>query len=223
MKLRTPLRWYETALAFAALAAGCSAFAQELPREVKQVFATFNEEKIQFREEPLIIGSDQAKLTAVLFYAQACTDSEEFIRNAFPEIKKKYIDTNKLRLIVHEYPLNWRDIQLLAGLRCLPADKQLEAMVDAASRRLANIFRKSTFTNAPGFFTSTLTKFGLSEDQANKCMRNVEIIGHIEGLRKLAVEQWNITSTPTLLIGTATYTGLTNPALISEILEKHLK
>ena len=205
-----------------ALATGI-ACAQDLPGDVKRMLDTFNDEKIQFREEPLALGSKDAKLTAVLFYAPSCIDSAEFMRNAFGEIKKNYIDTNKVQLIIYDYPLNWRDMQLISGLRCLASDKQLEAMIDAADRRLAQVLRKTTFTSAPGYFTSTLAKLGLSEEQAGKCMRNLEIIGHVEGMRKFATEELNVLNTPTLLVGNARYTNISNAALVSEIFEKHLK
>lgn len=222
MAMRALLRWQQIGLAVVALTA-CNVFAQELPGDVTRMLATFNDEKLQFREAPVIIGSEQAKLTAVFFYAPTCIDSSAFLRDVYAEIKKTYIDTNKLRLIIYDYPLNWRDMQLISGLRCLPADKQLDAIVESANKRLPNILRKATFTSAPGYFASTLTKFGLSEEQAEKCMRNVEIIGHVEGMRKLAAELWNISVTPTLLIGDSIYTTIGNFALVSEILDKHLK
>ena len=218
----TTSQWYQIALAFVVLTAS-TVFAQGLPGDVTRLLGTFNEEKIQFREEPLIIGSEQAKLTAVLFYAPSCIDSSVFLRDVYGEIKKTYIDTNKLRLIIYDFPLNWRDMQLISGLRCLSADKQLDAIIESANQRLPNIIRKATFTSAPGYFTSTLTKFGVSEEKAEKCMRNIEIIGHVEGMRKLAVEEWSISQTPTLLIGNSKYTSLGNVALVSEILDKHLK
>jgi hypothetical protein len=195
----------------------------DVTADVKRVVDTLNEEKIPFREEPLVIGSATAKVTAVFFYAQACQDSEHFLREVFPVIKKRFIDTDKLRLIVYEYPRSWRDMQLLSGLRCLTADNQLAAMQDAARRRLAVVMQKTTFTATPAYFKPVLAKFGITEEQADKCMRNIEIIGHIEGLRKLAVEEWNIRTTPSLLIGGTIYTDLSNASLMSEMLDKYTK
>ncbi len=194
--------------------------AQELPREIRQVFATINDDKIPYNDSLITIGNENAKVTAVLFYAQACTDSEYFLRNVFPDLKKDYIDTGKLRLVFFEYPLNWKDIQALAGLRCVPKEKHLDALLEAARTSRARIFRTTQINSVPDQYTSVLTKFGLSEEQALKCMRNSEVIGFLEGQRRLAVEQWNIMETPTLLIGDQKFKNIERKDAMYEVLKK---
>ena len=94
-----------------------SVAAQEIPRELRDVFATINDDKIPYNDSLIVVGNENAKVTAVIFYAQACTDTEYFLRNVFSDLKKDYIDTGKLRLVFYEYPLNWKDMQALAVSR----------------------------------------------------------------------------------------------------------
>ena len=202
---------------------GClvtSVTAQEIPRELRDVFATINDDKIPYNDGLIVVGNENAKVTAVIFFAQACTDSEYFLRNVFPDLKKDYIDTGKLRLVFYEYPLNWKDIQALAGLRCVPKEKHLDALLEAARTSRARIFRTTQISNVPDQYTSVLTKFGLSAEQALKCMRNSEVIGFLEGQRRLAVEQWNIMETPTLLIGDQTFRNIERKDAMYEVLKK---
>jgi hypothetical protein len=197
--------------------------AQEIPRELRDVFATINDDKLPYNDSLIVVGNENAKVTAVIFYAQACTDSEYFLRNVFPDLKKDYIDTGKLRLVFYEYPLNWKDMQALAGLRCVPKEKHLDALLEAARTSRARIFRTTQISNVPDQYTSVLAKFGISPEQALKCMRNSEVIGFLEGQRRLAVEQWNIMETPTLLIGNQTFRGVENKAVVYDAIKKFVE
>jgi hypothetical protein len=199
---------------------GTIATAQEIPRELRDVFANINDDKIPYNDSLIVVGNENAKVTAVLFYAQACTDSEYFLRNVFPDLKKDFIDTGKLRLVFYEYPLDWKDMQALAGLRCVPKEKHLDALLEAARTNRARIFRTTQISSVPDQYTSVLVKFGLSADQALKCMRNSEVIGFLEGQRRLAVDQWNIVETPTLLIGDQTFKNIERKDAMYEVLKK---
>ena len=200
-----------------------SALAQEVPRDIRDVIGALNEDKVPLNDGLLVLGSPAAKVTAVLFYAQACTDTERFWENVYPDLKKDFLDSGKLRLVLYEYPLNWKDIQAQAGLRCVPKEKHLDALLEAARTRRAAIFRRTTAGNVPDQFVSVLTKFGLTQEQALKCMRNTETIGFVEGQRRLAVEQWNIVDTPTLLIGEQLFRGIDVKGVMYDVLKKFVQ
>jgi hypothetical protein len=172
------------------------------PEDIKRLLQSFNDDQIPFNDKPLIIGQDSAKITAILFYAPSSEDGQIFMRRVFPTLKEDYVDKGKLRLVIMDYPLNWKDMQALAGLRCLPAGKHLEAILRTARDDWTRtLFNMHDFNDVPRRFTQLTGRFDLPEDQAIKCMRNLGVLGHVEGLRRLAVEAWNIQESPALAVG----------------------
>jgi protein-disulfide isomerase len=52
-------------------------------------------------------GSEDAKVTIVEFSDFQCPYCGNFFKGAYPEIKKNYIDTGKVKLVFRNYPLNF--------------------------------------------------------------------------------------------------------------------
>lgn len=196
--------WWSLGILFAgisAIAGPAMSQAPALPPEITRLLQSFNDDQIPFNDKPLILGAETARTEAILFYAPSSEDGETFMRRVFPTIKSDYVDKGKLRLVIMDYPLNWKDMQALAGLRCLPANKHLEAILRTArdnwTRALFNIH---DFNEVPRRFTQLTGRFDLPDEQALKCMRNLGVLGHIEGQRRFAVESWNIQESPALVV-----------------------
>lgn len=69
------------------------------------------------------IGSTSAPVTVTEFYSLTCPHCARFSRTTFQEVKKKLVDTGKLRYVFHDFPLD--NLALLAAMvaRTLPAAK----------------------------------------------------------------------------------------------------
>jgi hypothetical protein len=194
----------------------------QLAKPVEELVQTFNDETIAFNDKMVVLGKPDAKVTAVVIYGLS-VETTYFMNAMFPDVRRRYIDSGKVRVIVFDFPLSWHDMQALAGLRCLPAEKHFEAMHEAVrSERLAHGMRHDTFMNAPRYFVPLLRRFGLDDAKAQQCMRNLRIIGHIEAARKLATEQWNISFAPTLIIGGEKLVNPSSLGVVTEFLDKHV-
>lgn len=69
------------------------------------------------------IGSADAPVTVTEFYSLTCPHCARFSRTTFQEVKKKLVDTGKLRYVFRDFPLD--ELALLAAMvaRTLPAAK----------------------------------------------------------------------------------------------------
>ena len=211
-------------IALLALVSPASSESATLPPEITRLVATFNDEEIPFNETPLVVGSPSAKTTALLFYAPSSEETEHFMRRVFPTLKSEYIDKGKLKLIIVDYPLNWKDMQVLAGLRCVPADKHLDAILRTTRDNWTRIlFNLEDFTDVPRQFSSLTRRFEVPDERAIKCMRNTRVLGFVEGSRKLAVDTWNIAESPALVAGNEVLRTMNvyNPRDIFDFLRKH--
>ncbi len=199
-----PTRWALVILSAALITITGPAMAQAPapPEDIKRLLQTFNDDQIPFNDKPLIIGAETAKITAFLFYAPSSEDGQIFMRRVFPTLKEDYVDKGKLKLVIVDYPLNWKDMQALAGLRCLPAGKHLDAILRTARDDWTRtLFNMHDFNDVPKRFSQLTGRFDLPEEQAIKCMRNLGVLGHIEGMRRFAVESWSIQEAPALAVG----------------------
>jgi len=66
------------------------------------------------------IGSPSAPITLVEFADYQCPFCKKFHQTSFPEIKRKYIDTGKVRYVVRDLPLSFHEQALPAAIatRC---------------------------------------------------------------------------------------------------------
>lgn len=69
------------------------------------------------------IGKPGAPVTVMEFFSLTCPHCARFSRTTLQEVKKKLVDTGKLRIVFHDFPLD--NLALLAAMvaRTLPADK----------------------------------------------------------------------------------------------------
>ena len=71
------------------------------------------------------LGKDDAPVTIVEYASMTCPHCAHFHETTYPELKKRYIDTGKVRFIFREFPLD----PLAAGAsmlaRCADKDKVL--------------------------------------------------------------------------------------------------
>jgi len=137
-------------------------------------------------------------VTITEFASMTCPHCASFTENVFPKIKKEYIDTNKIRFVFREFPL---DIKAAAGsmlARCIAKDdaNKYFAVIDMLFRQQMDWALKNT--------TETLTRIGkqagLSQQQVEDCLKDQALLDKIAADQKYASEVLKVTSTPTFFL-----------------------
>ena len=124
----------------------------------------------------VMLGSDKAPVTIIEYASMTCPHCAHFSENTFPELKKRYIDTGKVRFTLRTFPL---DQLAAAGFMiaiCGGKDKYMPIV--------ETLFAK---------------QFGITEDQFNKCLANQKVLDNIQAVRDHAVKL-GVNSTPTFFI-----------------------
>lgn len=71
-------------------------------------------------------GKADAPVTVVKYMSLTCRYCRQFHLEVFPELKKKYIDTGKVRFILREFPIGRTSGNATIALRCAKPEKYLD-------------------------------------------------------------------------------------------------
>lgn len=146
----------------------------------------------------MALGPKDAAVTITEYASMTCPHCAVFNEQVFPKIKKEYIDTNKVRYIFREFPL---DIKAAAGSmlsRCIAQDDAPKyfAVTDMLFRQQNDWVMKNT--------TETLTRIGkqagLTQQQVEACLKDQALLDKIAADQKYASDVLKVDSTPTFFI-----------------------
>ena len=79
----------------------------------------------------MALGKEDAKVQIVEYMSMTCPHCAHFHTTTFDEIKKKYVDTGKVRFVIREFPFDPRAAAAFMLARCSPSKPE---------DRLAEIF-----------------------------------------------------------------------------------
>jgi len=161
----------------------------------------------------VVLGSDKAPVTVIEYASMTCPHCAHFAETTFPELKKRYIDTGKVRYTLREFPL---DALAAAGFmlaRCAGKDKYMPIV--------ETLFAKQTdwvVKDAVGPLKSIAKQFGFTEASFNQCLANQKLLDDIQAVRDRAAEKLGVNSTPTFFINGKRMVGdLSIDAMAKEI------
>ena len=122
-------------------------------------------------------GDEKAPVTIIEYASMTCPHCADFHATTYPELKKRYIDTGKVRFIFREFPL---DQLALAGFllaRCVGPDKYFP-MIDT----LFQLQKEWVVQKPLGPLLAIAKQAGMSEQQFNECLQDKKLIdGHRGG------------------------------------------
>jgi protein-disulfide isomerase len=146
----------------------------------------------------MALGSDKAKVTIIEYASMTCPHCAHFAETTWPQFRKEYVDTGKVRFIFREFPL---DPLAAAGFmlaRCSANDnaEKYFAMVDALFAQ-----QKTWVVQKPLEPLKAIAKqAGMTEDQFTACLSNQKLVEGLEAVRGRASEKLGVASTPTFFI-----------------------
>jgi protein-disulfide isomerase len=150
-----------------------------------------------------ILGNPDAPITIVEYASLTCPHCAHFANEVLPELKKKWIDTGKAKLVLRDYPLDEPALRAAMIARCAPPDR-FYAYVDtlfAAQEKwvMANDYREAL---------ARLVKIGgMSKDEFDNCLKNTALENKIVEGRLVASKELDVNSTPTFFINGTKFAG----------------
>ncbi len=123
-------------------------------------------------DDDAILGNKDAKVTIVEFSDYECPFCKRHVNSVFPEIKKKYIDTGKVRYIFRDFPLPFHEPAAMK--EALAAECAGDLGGDEKYFEYHDELFKTTASNGKGTGEVSLSdlaeKIGLDPAKFKKCL-----------------------------------------------------
>jgi protein-disulfide isomerase len=167
------------------------------------------------------MGNDKASVTVIEYASMTCPHCAHFQEATFPELKKRYIDTGKVRYIFREFPLDTLAAAAFMLARCASEKDSTRyfTMIDTMFRQ-----QRTWAVEKPIPPLMAIAKqAGFSEQSFNACLANQKMLDGIESIRQRAVDKFKVQSTPTFFINGVAYPGALEIDEFSKLIDAQLK
>ena len=148
----------------------------------------------------MILGNPDSKVTVIEYASASCPHCAAFYNDVFPQFKKEYIDTKKIRFIFREWPHN--DPALIAFMiaRSVPKDAYFP-LIDVLFKTQKTWFNANVVNGqfkADGL-ADIAKQVGISKDAFDALMKNEDLAKKIIAIRD-GGEKFGVTGIPTFFI-----------------------
>jgi protein-disulfide isomerase len=144
----------------------------------------------------LALGSNDAKVVIVEYASMTCGHCATFHNNVFPELKKKYIDTGKVRFILREFPLDNLAAAASMLARCAGGDKTYPLVGILFEKQDEWVVRGNP---VPKLF-EIAKQAGFTQESFDKCLTDQKLLEQLTAVRTRANEKFGVSSTPTFFV-----------------------
>jgi protein-disulfide isomerase len=152
--------------------------------------------------EDMVLGDPNAPITIIEYASMTCPHCAHFEETTYPELKKRYIDTGKVRLIFREFPLDPVAAAAAMLARCSGKDKYFPLV-----ETLFRTQRDWAVQNPIPPLLNIAKQAGFTKQSFEECLSNQKVLDGIEAVRQRASEKLGVNSTPTFFINGQIHRG----------------
>ena len=176
-------------------------------------FSNLNAEEIK----RIIVGNKDAKITIIAFESLTCSHCANFHKDVYPELKKEYLDTGLAKIEFRHFPLD---------IAAFNASKVAQCNNDGNSDILESLYanqqkwvKGSSVEEANKNLQIFLKNEGFSID-FESCVNNKNIEDFVLNDRIEGAKNFEISSTPTIIINNEKFEKKLNYKNLKKALEK---
>lgn len=153
-----------------------------------------------------VLGDVNAPVTLVEYASMTCPHCRTFHENILPEVKEKFIDTGKAKLILRPFPFNGdrRGEAAFMLALCAPNNKYY-AMIDALFST-QDVWANPQTNPVPELLRLSRLS-GMSEGDFKACLENQDQLNKMIQGRNKAATEFGVSSTPTIFINDEKFSG----------------
>lgn len=165
------------------------------------------------------LGDQGARLTVVEYFSMTCPHCAAFHLQTLPEIKKRYLDTGKVRLVVRDFPTDAVALRAAVLAHCAGPERYF-AFVDGL---LASQPRWAAAKDPAAALRQVAKLGGLTDAQIDACLADTSMENAVLQTRLDAQQKHEIRSTPSFLIDGKVHAGNRSPDDFAKLLDPLLR
>ena len=165
----------------------------------------------------IVSGNQNAKITIIAYESLTCSHCANFHKDVYPSLKKDFIDTGLVKIEFRHFPL---DIAALnaSKISLCKQDQSLEILEKLYSNQQAWIKGKE-IEEVNNNLKEFLKNAGF-DINFEKCISNKEIEDYVLNDRIEGTKNFNVNSTPTIIINNEKFEKSLNYKNLKKTLEK---
>ncbi|EIM75654.1 DSBA oxidoreductase [Nitratireductor aquibiodomus RA22] len=164
--------------------------------------------------EDKVLGDENAPVTIVEYASMTCSHCATFHTRTYPELKKKYIETGKVRFILREFPFDPRAEAGFMLARC--SDDKYFAMVDVLFKQQNNW---APVQDAQSALLKISKLAGFTQESFEACLTDQELLTKVRAVRARGASDFGVDATPTFFINGKKYSGAMSIDEISAVID----
>lgn len=155
------------------------------------------EDMSELADDDAFLGDEDAPVTIVEFSDYQCPFCQKFFSNTLPELKEKYIDTGKVKLIYRDFPLSsHRDaVKAAVAAECVREQKADEGYFQMHDL----IFQGSLSSLSDDILLSYATQLDINEEDYIECTLNPDVEDEVNADLE-AGSNFGVSGTPAFFI-----------------------
>ena len=157
---------------------------------------------LQIQPTDHVLGDPKAPVTLIEYASFTCPHCAHFSVAVLPELKKRWVDTGKVKMIYRDFPLDQTALKAAQIAECSGKDKYF-GVIDVI---FATQARWATSSDPVGELGKTLRIAGMGEAEIKACLANDAVQNGVLADYR-GGEVLGVNSTPTLFINGEMYKG----------------
>jgi protein-disulfide isomerase len=164
--------------------------------------------------QDMSIGQPNAPVTVIEYASVTCPHCAAWNEGVFPDFKKKYVDTGKVRYVMRETNIHGApDVAGYLLARCAPKEKYFD-VIDGIMRAQNDLGQQ--FENTRSVYGAIARSVGMSDAQFSACITDPKKIEALNERMAKQQQEFEVGGTPTFIIN-GKKMGYTAPPTLDEI------
>jgi protein-disulfide isomerase len=144
----------------------------------------------------MTVGKADAPVTMIEYASLGCPHCANFHRDVYPQVKKNYIDTGKVKMIYRDFPLGRPALAATMIARCSGSQRYF-GMIQIFFQSQQ---QWSSAENPLDALKKTARFGGMSSQDVDACLSNQGILDHVQELARKGQEEHKIQATPSFIV-----------------------
>jgi len=166
--------------------------------------------------DDMALGNPEAPVVIIEYFSLTCPHCWRFHSDVYPALRRDYVDTGKVRLILRDYPLNEPALRAAQLAHCGGKERYFPF--------IETLFQQFEHWTMADDYIAALTRIGelgqVTEAEFQACLKDKELEARILKKALEGEEKYEVRSTPSFVINGKLHEGELSIGTLSDIIKK---